>query len=234
MAKTINCAFCGKEMNKGFFNSEVCNLSASDIDLIYCCDSCHDHYKLDNKHEQKRFETKVINYKKSNGKRKLTQQELAKLYVTYFTEMNTYKEKKTDNDLDFLGYFYYNDNGQFYTNELVLGSVISTGDMAKTFDKLAAPAVCTFEGEDISRLEYRITSKLGSDTGKAFTTAYLFEIHFNDPKEMTYRPSIAYFTSTGTAFLPHKRLKKAEERIIESLSFLKNKTGTSAKITKIK
>lgn len=234
MAKTVKCAFCGKEMVTGFFKGEDMALDLGD-EYITCCAACHGHYALESKQERNRFKAKLSNYKKSNGKRKLTESELVALYNTYVTERQAYQQRSAQaGKLESLGYFYCNDAGAYYVAEFELGSVTSSRDMAKAIDHLEEPAICAFGGNDISCLEYRTVDKLGVDTGKALTTAYLFEIRLNDPRQMSYKPSVTYLVARGTAFLPHKRLQAAEECAMNALNILKRATGTSAKIVKVK
>ncbi|MBO5741174.1 MAG: hypothetical protein J6R54_04245, partial [Bacteroidaceae bacterium] len=115
-----------------------------------------------------------------------------------------------------------------------LGSVIFSKEIANAIDKVTDDAIGVFDRTDISCLEYRLTDKLGTDTGKAMTTAYVFEVLLNDPRVMTYKPCVTYVVATGTAFLPHKRKEQAEESVISTLNVLKKTTGAMAQIVKIK
>lgn len=234
MAKTVKCAFCGKEMKAGLFSGEDFPLHATEFDYITCCEHCCKAYTIGDKREIKRFSAKVENYKKITGKRKLTQEELAKLYDTYFAEMNACKARNGQERLaEFAGYFHYNENGYFAVEEFELGSVITSGDMSRAIDRQAVPGICAFSGEDISRLEYRLADKLGTSAG-TFTDAYLFEVRLNDPRKLSYRPCITYFVTRGSALLPHKRAQQAEASLVDVLNVLKRMTGTSARIVKIK
>jgi hypothetical protein len=234
MAKTVKCAFCGKEMVSGFFKGEDKVATLAD-EYISCCEDCFRHYELDNRNEECRFAVKVENYKKTNKIRKLSQQQILALYQTYFSQLQICRSKSANaGPMDSLGYFHANDAGWFCTTEFRLGSVISARDMAKAVDKLEDAPVCAFCADDIGCLTYRVVDKLGTDTGKTLTSAYLFEIRLNDPREMTYRPAVCYMVGTGTAFLNHKRLEAAEASVVSTLRVLKDATGAAVQITKVK
>lgn len=234
MAKMIKCKFCGKEIKDSFFSNEVFYLNMGECVSIPCCEECYKQYSLGSKDEEKRFEAKVANYKKSNGKRRLTDAEQESLYNTYYNEMKAYKAKNAGATLNNLGYFKASEDGFFSVAEFALGSVTSSKEIANAIDKVTDDAIGVFDRNDISRLEYRFTDKLGTDTGKAMTTAYVFEIFLNDPRVMSYKPCVTYFVATGTGFLPHKRKEQAEESMISTLNVLKKATGTMAQIVKIK
>ena len=86
MAKMVKCKFCGKEMKDSFFSAEVFYLSMGEDVSVPCCEDCYKQYGLGSKDEEKRFKAKLANYKKSNGKRKLTDAEQETLYITYYNE----------------------------------------------------------------------------------------------------------------------------------------------------
>lgn len=230
----IRCKFCGKEMKDSFFSNEVFYLSMAEGTAVPCCEDCCKQYGLGSKDEEKRFQAKVVNYKKSNGKRKLTDAEIEALYMTYYNEMKAYKEKNAGVILSDLGYFRNNDEGFFSVAEFALGSVSSAKEMANAIDRVTDDAIGVFDQNDISCLEYRLTDKLGTDTGTALTSAYVFEVRLNDPAVMTYKPCVTYLVAYGKAFLPHKRKEQAEESMISVLNVLKKATGTTAQIVKIK
>ena len=234
MAKMVKCKFCGKEMKDSFFSSDVFYLSMGEDVSVHCCEDCYKQYGLGSKDEEKRFKAKVANYKKSNGKRKLTDAEQEALYITYYNEMKAYEAKNAGVTLNDLGYFKANEDGFFSIAEFALGSVIFSKEIANAIDKVTDEAIGVFDRTDISCLEYRLTDKLGTDTGKAMTTAYVFEVLLNDPRVMTYKPCVTYVVATGTAFLPHKRKEQAEESVISALNVLKKTTGAMAQIVKIK
>ena len=234
MAKMVKCKFCGKEMKDSFFSGDAFYLNMGGNVSVPCCEDCYKQYGLGSKIEEKRFNSKVENFKKSNGKRKLTDEEQETLYITYYNEMKDYKEKEASATLIDLGYFKSNEDGLFSVAEFVLGSVTSGKEIINAIDKVTEEAVGVFDRSDISCLEYRLTDKLGSDTGKAMTTAYVFEVRLNDPRVMTYKPCVTYVVATGTAFLPHRRKEKAEESVIATLNVLKKATGAMVQITKIK
>lgn len=234
MAKMVKCKFCGKEMKDSFFSAEVSYLNMGEDVSVPCCEDCFRQYELGSKDEENRFKAKVANYKKSNGKRKLTDAEQEALYITYYNEMKTYKAKNANVTLNELGYFKTNEDGFFSVAEFALGSVTSSKEIANAIDKVTDDAVGAFDKTDISCLKYRLTDKLGTDTGKAMTTAYVFEVLLNDPRVMTYKPCVTYVVGTGTAFLPHKRKEQAEESVLSVLNALKKATGTPMQIVKNK
>ena len=117
MAKTVKCAFCGKEMVSGFFKGED-NLVEMGDEYIRCCDDCYHHYHLDDRTEMRRFNVKMANFKKANKIRKLSQEETLALYLNYFKQMQAYpKRSATVGKLNNLGYFHANDDGYFCTTE---------------------------------------------------------------------------------------------------------------------
>lgn len=234
MAKTVKCAFCGKEMVTGFFKGEDWKVNLGGV-LISCCDDCYRHFELDNKIENDRFNIKMENYKKTNKIRKISESDALKLYHTYFKQMKAYRKRSEQaGELKFLGFFHANENGYVSTTEFRLGSVSSGRDMEKAMKQCGNPAVAAFDGRDISRIEYRVVNKLGVDAEKPNTSAFAFEVRLNDPREMTYRPSVVYFVFTGTAFLAHAQLRQAEEYLLATLCLLQRASGTTAQIVKMK
>ena len=70
MAKTTNCAFCGKELTKGFFTGDVTTLDVGLMQNIECCEECCEKYKKIAKHVKKRFGVKCETLKKKTKKKK--------------------------------------------------------------------------------------------------------------------------------------------------------------------
>lgn len=233
MAKTVTCEFCGKELKTGFFSGDAYAISVGDLGSLNCCEHCLDTYQLSDKRERKRLEVKAANYKKTNRIRRISQQELLQLYLSYWNQRNEYQTRQNSLEpVEDCGYFHAGD-GSFFVEEFALGSVSTTREMIRSIDKLGNTPVCSFSGQDITRLEYRLTSRLGTSTG-FFKSAYIFEIRLNDPRELTYRPCISYFVSDGCALLPFRCRQKAEKKLVETLQILKGLSGTQAQITKVR
>ena len=235
MAKTVTCAFCGKEITKGMFRGDAKSLCAGGLDYITCCEDCMEKYQIKDMDEVKRFEAKYLNYKKANKIKKLSQEEMAALYRDYVEEMYYYHRRNGTVVLNNnIGFFRYNDEGCFSVAESQVIKLVAASDMRKLIDNMEKVCKCAFTGEDISRLEYRIVDKMGEDYGKMLNTAYLFEVHFNDPRVLTYKPTMLHYVMTGEALLKMNRRKKAEDSLVSVLNTIKKKTGSRARIVKIK
>lgn len=233
MAKTVNCAFCGKELKTGLFTGNAYSIFVGGTEIT-CCEHCWEAWNVLDKRESKRFDAKVANYMKANRKRRLTEAEAMELYKLYLAEREAYRKRSGQDALtESIGFFQYSEDGCFSVAEFEQGSVISSNDMAKVFDVQEEKAVCAFRSEDISRLEYRKVDKLGTSIN-FFKTAYLYEVRLNDPAVMTYKPSVTYFVTWGTALLPHKQAKKAEDQLLTCLDLLKKFTGSTVPVRRIK
>ena len=233
MAKTTNCVFCGKELTTGFFSGSANSIHVGDGKMIDCCDDCYNTYHLDSL-EAKRFEAKLENYKKANNIRKLSKEQLFELYMIYFREREENIARNGMGKLiDHSCFFRYGENGLFTTEEVLRGSVDSIRAQVKLIDRQQKGIENAFSAEDVSELRYRLTSKLGNDL-RWFGNTFLFEVHLNDPKIMTYKPSVTYFTTRGIGIFPFMMRKRAEEMAERYMLELKAHIGSKLPVQKVK
>ena len=180
------------------------------------------------------FRSKVENYKKANRIHKLTDKDVLDLYMTYFREREANIACNGSNQLThYSAFFRHNENGRFCTEEVERGSVDSIKAQIKLIDRQQEGIVSSFGAEDVTQLQYRLTSKLGNNL-QWFGNTFLFEVHLNDPKVMTYRPSVTYFTTRGIGILPFMMRKRAEEKAELYMLALRNCIGTNVPVEKVK
>ena len=233
MAKITNCEICGREMTSGFFTGENEYLDTG-AEMLNCCPDCCAKYRISDKKERTRFAVKLENYKKANKIRKLSNAELAQLYLKYFREMQAYQQERADIRLpNFLGFYRSNEEGWFFMQEANPKDISLDRQIYKAADRQGDPALCAFRGDEISLLEYRLVNSV-LVTGSLFRFTGIYEVRLNDPREMTYKPCVTYVVSTGKAFFPFNQKKKAEMAVQAVLRLLKKETGTNAVIRKFK
>ena len=138
MAKVINCAFCGKELTMGLFKGDACAISCNIDVSITCCEDCKNKYGKENVFGHERFGAKICNYKKNN-KLKLSEKEIANLFIEYLSQQEKQKERTGAEIVsEFQGFFTYNENGYFGVREFQQGfwnRDINTKDMVKSMKK---------------------------------------------------------------------------------------------------
>ena len=234
MEKTINCPFCGKAITAGIFSSES-NYIMISLHSIECCNECAEKYEKEVKRITGRFETKLDNYKKAT-KKKPDNHTLAKFLLRYLEEEKEQIARCgmiTETDKADVGYFAWNkEKSYFAMREFGSGSDDTAGQMAKNIKKAENVGKVWFNKDDITKLEYRTT--LIGDPIDFFSTAYSFEIRFNDEKVMTYKPCISKVAFIGVALFPHTQKKKAKQQCVEFLTLLKTAIGSDLPIVEVK
>ena len=235
MAKTTNCAFCGKELTKGFFTGDVTTLDVGLMQNIECCEECCEKYKKIAKHVKKRFSVKCETLKKKT-KKKLTSKDLAQLFLQYARSEKECVARNAGEVADkALNFFSFNDNGYFSVREFSLGFAeksINVKEMIKSIEKAQRDTGCIcFDKSDITRIEYA-PAGIGDFNG-LFQKVYSYDIRLNDETVMTYKPTITRATSYGGGFLFGYR-KSAEKRLLRVLNEFKKVIGSDLPIVKVK
>ena len=165
----------------------------------------------------------------------MSDEEIAKLFVLYLEEKDQQQEKGADKELTNYGFFWADEEGFFYVKEFKTGfanSDVSTKDMAKSLDKIGKRDSYSFDKNDITRIEYRMVSKIGD--GDLFHKAHSFEIRLNDEKEFTYKPCITRWSTVGTSFIPAIATKKAKKAFVEALELFKETIQSDLPIVEVK
>ena len=233
MAKTTNCAFCGKEITKGFFTGDDRTVDTGG-GSITCCEDCYKLYHADEKKHRTRFGTKIENWKKAS-KRKPSQKELADMYVRYLKEEAEQSAKCGIQIMNAtLGCFVLGDNGCFAVREKRIGSnSISAKEMIKTLDKAVDLESFYFDKDDITKLEFKRTG-IG-DPLTLFSTAFSYEIRLNDEKVLTYKPCMAEMAVIGSGIgLYIFKRKSADKKMYKFLEDFRQVIGSDLPITKVK
>lgn len=233
MAKIANCVFCNKEVTKGFFNGNSQSLEVGSSSLI-CCTDCYNKYKMASKARKRRFALKFETLKKTTRKR-YTEKEIAKMYLTYIEEEEKQKAKCGDEVADMFQSFYnYNFNGYFSVREFGKGFLNEdrfADEMIKSLDKASETDCCCFDKNDITKIEY---ARVGNgDIVDMFHKAYSFAIRLNDEKIMTYKPCITRTATVGKGFFAFGYKKSAEKVLIEELNEFKRIIGSDLPIVKV-
>lgn len=232
MAKTTNCVFCGKELKSGLFRGDDYALTIGD-GYVTCCEECLDTYSDDAKRHKKRLIVKLENLKRASKRKKISEKELAEMYMVYRKEEETQMEKcGAQIPTDILGCFVYGDRGGFAVKEQKTGfanSDITAKDMVKTLDKADEYDCFFFDKEDITKLEYR---PAGSGSGLTmFSAAFAYEIRLNDEKVLTYKPCIAKMAVVGTGLF---KRKSADKNMYLFLNLFRKRIGSDLPIVKVK
>lgn len=199
---------------------------------ITCCESCHDKYRDEMKRHKERFGTKIDNLKNAS-KRKLSEKELAEMYLLYTAEEQKQLAKCGAESADqYRIWFGCNDRRYFAMKELRVGAGnndISAKQMLKTLDKTTQYDSLCFDKDDITKLEFR---QAGSgSTLSLFSTAYSYEIRLNDEKILTYKPCITKTAVVGSGLFTKK---SAEKQMYNLLEMFQRAVGTDLPITKVK
>ena len=232
MAKTTNCAFCGKELKKGFWNGED-QLLDTGASTLCCCEDCYNRFNPIAKKHKKRFAIKMDSYRYA-ARRKPTKAEEAQMYITYIAEAERYQEKQADAvPTATVGAFaLVTEDGRFTVTEAsnsFMHKDINAKDMAKTITKALEADPNWFTKEDISKIEYAPNDS-GSFIG-LFHKAYSYTIRLNDEKVMTYRPCITRSSVLGKGFGFGYR-KRAEKQLMAELILFKTLIGSDLPITR--
>ena len=235
MAKTTNCAFCGKELTKGFFKGNDMSLEVGSVIYVTCCEDCHDKYQENAKSSRKRFAAKLNNYKRAT-KKKPSDKEIADMFKTYIEEEQQQLKKSGNEVVDIvIGCFCCNNNGFFAVRELEQGfgnSDVSAKDMLKTLNKADDVQSLPFDKNDITRIEF---ARVGiGDTLGLFKTVFSYEVRLNDQSIMTYKPCITRTAMIGQHFFPFLHKKSADKHMMEFLNSFKTIIGSDLPIVKVR
>ena len=233
MAKTTNCAFCGKELTKGLFKGNNVLLDCG-TKLITCCEECYEHYKTLEKTRKQRFGTKLTNLMNAKRIKKISDAEVAAMYRTYVQgEENQVLKWGAEIPCESVGIFLFSSNGCFSVREYATGFVnsdINAKDMLKSLKKSAKTDCLFFDRNDITKIEY---AKVGMGTfGGLFSKAYSFVIRLNDEKELTYKPAVTKTAMVGHGFGFGYR-RSAEKKLVDQLEYFKKKIGSDLPIVKV-
>ena len=231
MAKTTNCAMCGKEIQKGFFSSESFALSVGG-ELVTVCEDCYNHYDPLEKVHKKRFTTK-LNAMRYAAHTKPSKAEIAKLYQKYLQEAEQYAPKSEGAEAVYIigGFAKVTEDGRFSVMEAsndLLGSDIGAGDMVKTLDASGKAEEIWFTKDDITKIEFAYNDR--GDFLGFFNKAYSYTIRLNDEKVMTYRPAITRAAALGKGFFLGYR-KNADKVMVENLEEFRRAIGSTLPIT---
>lgn len=231
MAKLTNCVFCNKELTKGFFSEDVERIDLGGGSLT-CCTDCYKKYRGDAKRIRKRFGTKIENLKKA-GKRKLSENELAEMFLLYLKEEAEQIAKCGEEEPEkFVSFFGVNEKGYFSVKEQPISAVntdVTARQMIKTIKKSDDFDSVCFDKDDITKLEFRPTGV--GDTLTLFSTAYSYEIRLNDEKVLTYKPCIAKIAVVGQGLFTRK---SADKQLYKMLEVFRMCIGSDLPVTKVK
>ena len=234
MAKTVNCAFCGKELTSGFLNGNTTSVDLDAFVSIICCEECKNKYKPTVKNNKDRFVLKYESLKKTT-KKKYSQNEIADMYLTYLNEKEIQENKCGEEIPDMcFNCFVYNSNGYFSVREFGKGFIntdFSAQSMLKSLNKAQDTDCMMFDKNDITKIEY---AQLGfGDPLGLFSVAYSYAIRLNDETVMTYKPCITRTASLGNGFI-FGYAKSAEKNLIKQLNEFKKIIGCDLPIVKVK
>ena len=245
MAKTVKCAFCGKEMKAGFlgiFGSESEDLKLGEVTLN-CCPECYAKYGEFAKREGKRIGTKLENIC-FDGKFRLQQVTLPKdkitqLFLQYMEQSKAYAANE-----DYSGFFMVLEptkdspvNTFLAAEDLVVNGEDAKDWFARSQELLAEEAQrglsaerngkkfqqrkpWAFSGADISCIEYAcgIETLLGDSAGMRIT------VKLNDFHQMTYKPCIiSGYITYKNSLLNQKKYRDAQ--ITAALTALRTALG---------
>lgn len=169
---------------------------------------------------------------------KLTDVDLANMILTYLSEEDEYINKNGHKKLDYFRHFYcFNDEGYFTVREFLNSTFIESDISARAMvaSKVASEIVDTapFTKDDITKLEYRFTSKLGDPVGLV-SFAFSVEIRLNDEKVLTYKPCITRLAVIGRGITPYFTRRSAEKKVKAALEDFKRATGCTLPIVKVR
>ena len=200
MAKTVNCAFCNKEIQKGLFGGNAETLEIADSVKLDCCEECAAKYRVLAAIHFLRFSTKLSNYKWVNRAKPSTK-EIVSMYIKYLNEAQAYKERVAGEEASYQSWFFEsNESGFFGISERKLGFMAS--DISRD-DKIASfkSDIITdfgFTKDDITCIKFRLK---GGDFNGLFHKIYSLEICLNEEKGITYRPCYAITAVEGGGFM---------------------------------
>lgn len=233
MAKTTTCAFCGKEVTTGIFGGDAMTLTVDFHDAI-CCQDCYEQYRKDVNRIKKRLKVKLENYVIATGNRKLDSKFVADVILRYLAEEKEQIARcGTISNATDMGYYVVDrEKGYFAMREFERGSDITTGQTVRNMKRAEDVGEVWFSKEDVTRMEY--TTTLAGDILNLFSTAYTFEIRFNDEKNITYKPCITRLTFVGKGFFPHNQKQNAKDQCAAVLKNLKDIIGADVPVVYVK
>ncbi len=235
MAKTVKCAFCGKELQKGLLSGNAQALVLGGYETLDVCEDCKKHYESVEVQVSERFGAKLMNYKRTNKIKKINQAEIAKLYDQYVRDEAENVARYSAVEFTFFKDFYcYENGGRFTVKEFAngfLGEDVGTGQMVKTIKKSKKEDTGVFTKDDITKIEYAVNGS-GSFVG-LFRKAYSFSIRLNDETVLQYKPCITRSTVLGYGFMFGYR-GSAEKRMVKELEGFKKAIGSDLPIVKVK
>jgi hypothetical protein len=234
MAKVTHCNFCNKELTTGFFGGTANSIYLTDVDSVVCCDECREKYKQEAKRVKKRFITKVDNCKASS-KKKMDETTLAKAFLRYLAEEKEQIERcGLITDSIPCGFFGYDEQRAYFAvREYRQGDEVFTKKKIKNINAASEIGEVWFCKDDVTRLEYRVTSGFGESTG-LFSSVFEFDVRLNDEKNVTYKPCITKMYFMGKGLFPHSQKKKAKLQCAKELEVLKNLIGSELTVTEVK
>lgn len=234
MAKPIYCAFCGTELTRGWLSGDAETIKFNIDVSVDCCEACKNKYGKDSVFGHERFGSKICNYKKNN-KLKLSEKEIANLFIEYLSQQEKQKERTgTEIVSEFQGFFTYNENGYFGVREFQQGfwnRDINTKDMVKSMQKSMDFESYVFDKNDITKIQFR--RKTMGDTIGLFKAAYTYDIILNDEKEFSYKPCLTRSAYIGSG-LPFLWFLSADKKVKKELEFFKKKINSDLPIQRAK
>lgn len=245
MAKTVNCAFCGKEMKAGFlgiFGSECEHLHLGDMSLI-CCDACYAKYRAFAEREGKRIGAKLENmcYNSDELFRKtsMSQKKMAELFLDYMELSCAYTTDET-----YCGFFIVAEPTKnspvntFLAEEAQIESYESEETfLNKCKDVIAEEAQrgldaeffgniyqkkkpWVFTAHDISCFEY----SCGSEKVMGDCIGLPVKVKLNDFRQMTYKPCMISGMITYKSVIFNQK-KYRDEKLREAMTALRATLG---------
>lgn len=241
MAKIKHCKFCGKEMQKKLFGSEVRTLDIEGNYYIDCCEECYqrENSYLESYPQGERLRDKISNL----GFGSATEEEVAKSILKYREDYEMYKETRghivldENIKLDGLGGFSCNKDGYFWVQEgrkkLKKEKKNAVPDLDKFEKDLAKQNGATkkdlmpfaFDKNDITKLQYTIESP---ETSNGW---FYVLIRFNDENVLTCKPCISRQMVYVKGLFKKKKIK---EMVTAFLTEFKEKMGVDLPIEYVK
>ena len=226
MEKMKQCPFCGKEYKDGFFSSEGGYLSfgkqvkGDESFGISCCSDCNSKYESLVEKIGPRFSAKVANLKKLS-KKKLSEEDICLMFKHYYEEYFNH-ESINLNDADTIPmmFGFYTKDGKFFVPEFDTTNTNYSSDKGADLilnKQLGQPKDCgeyLFSKDDVSRIEYK---KIYKDKYMGHGI-FIYEICFNDPRVMTYKPTLTRCVIVEKGFGLDAKADKAMEELLNGLN----------------
>lgn len=234
MSKVTNCAFCGKQITKGFLSGDATELTLSLDVAITCCEECEKKYSNELYYDHERFAKKIYNYQKK-AKVKLTDRQIAHYFLKYTNDINKHNEKMAfEATPEFYAFYNYDEKGRFSVEEFQLGfrtRDIKIYDMALSKMENVTAIDNVFDKNDITKIAYR-RKRLGDICG-LFSAAYTYDIILNDETVFTYKPCVTRYATIGYG-LPYLWFFSADKKVKKALAQFKETIGSDLPIERVK